>query len=75
MADKIKIKQAKKFEGKSSKVGKSKKPGPVKDVGVEGQSEWILVQCPWCGGVVWGWDTPNYDAWSCAWCGGLFGEV
>jgi ribosomal protein S27E len=74
MAKPLKVKTAKKAEKKGLKTGKTKKPGPVKEAEVAGQSEWVLVQCPWCGGLVWAWDTPEYQTWSCAWCGGLFAE-
>ena len=75
MAKDIKVKSAKKVDKKPAKACKTQKPGPAKEVEVEGQSAWVLVQCPWCGGMVWAWDTPEYDVWVCAWCGGLFGEI
>jgi len=75
MAKDLKVKVPKKLQKKGKKGAKTKKPGPIKEVEVEGQSAWVLVQCPWCGGVSWAWDTPNYDYWTCAYCGNLFGEV
>ena len=72
MADDIKIKIGRKAEEKPKKLAKSEKAGPIEEGEVEGQSSWIIMQCPWCGGMNRCWDTPALDVWTCAWCGNLF---
>jgi hypothetical protein len=72
MGNEIKVKVGQKSDKKSDKLKQSEKAGPVKESEVEGQSGWILMACPWCGGMNRCWDTPELDVWSCGWCGNNF---
>ena len=74
MAKEMKIKGGKKVSKKpaGAKVGKGQKPGKLKEGEVEGQGQWVIVNCPWCGGLNRCYDTAAYEVWACAWCGQLF---
>jgi len=73
MKPKIKLIVAKKYEGKPvpARVKKLQKAGPIEHFEVEGQANWILVQCPWCGGMSWRLEGADYDPFICPWCGSI----
>jgi hypothetical protein len=72
MAKDLTAKVGRKAEEKPERVGEGKKAGPVELNEVEGQSAYIMMQCPWCGGMNRCYDTDRLDVWSCAWCGNLY---
>ncbi len=72
MADELKVKIGKKSEEAAEKIGKGEKAGPIEESDVEGQGSWILMSCPWCGGMNRCYDTAALDVWSCGWCGNNF---
>jgi len=55
---------------KAKRVGKARLPGPITAVEAEGQSQWQLFNCPWCGGII--YRVEKYDYCQCEWCGTVF---
>jgi hypothetical protein len=62
-----------KREKAAGPVTRGSEPGPLPGKEIEGQGLWLVMQCPWCGGVNRVEETveePGVIV--CAWCGNMF---